>query len=520
MNGRVIEKSLKHFLKRNGGYTLAVFVSFLINSEISFCDTSLELKEKYNILELQKEKIQSRLNEIQNEIQKLESENEKTTHILFSPRFEMSHNRQNFKNFAIKFEEKPELPDKKPPIKIGSLIIPITPNIPVDVDFPTSDEALVEEPKIKNLEIKDISFVNIPKDISISVLPISFSPKLDENKFNVTNINKSMLPKLTISSFLGNKITDVNVDDTVSIDITEPNVQDNLDIPLFDVPEFTLNEPKIILPQTLSIDNVVLKSTGLNQNDGIGIVPENSIRGSVVQNLYSYAPQGGKIYIDFTDENISYGLNNFSTSQSNLGKQVMILNGTLNGTANPIDSHYPNDYGLPVGKYALRAKYNPQKFDKNSTAAISSFITDLRNNDALISGTYNIKYSKATGANSSRIFTSINPAGLATNGYSGNEKTVITKITKFDGTLNLTTAPNLQGSLVGFEHQLWDKYNVNVKDGSNNKNIPSHFYQSSAVLLNDGTINLGSKDNIGQDTNMIGFVVDIESGNVYSTGCE
>lgn len=359
------------------------------------------------------------------------------------------------------------------------------------------------------VEIKDISFVNIPKYISISVLPISFSPKLDENKFNVINIDKSMLPKLTISSLLGNKITDVNVDDSVSIDITEPNVQDNLDIPLFDVPEFTLNEPKIVLPQTLSIDNVVLKSTGLNQNDGIGIVPENSIRGSVVQNLYSYAPQGGKIYIDFTDENISYGLNNFSTSQSNLGKQVMILNGTLNGTAMPRTSGNPNNSGLSVGQYALRDKFQ-------SDSSVSSFITDLRNNDALISGTYNIKYSKATGANSSRIFTSINPAGLATNGYGGNERNVITKITKFDGTLNLSTSSNLTGSLVGFEHQLWDKYDVNVKDGKNNKNIPSHFYKSSAVLLNDGTINLGSKDNIGQDTNMIGFVVDIEQSQIYS----
>lgn len=104
--GRIIEKSLKHYLKRNGGYTLAVLVSFLINSEISFCDTSLELKEKYNRLEVKKEKIQFRLNKIQNEIQKLENENEKTTHILFSPSLEVSHNRKKFKNFVLNLKRK------------------------------------------------------------------------------------------------------------------------------------------------------------------------------------------------------------------------------------------------------------------------------------------------------------------------------------------------------------------------------------------------------------------------------
>ena len=127
--------------------------------------------------------------------------------------------------------------------------------------------------------------------------------------------------------------------------------------------------------------------------------------------------------------------------------------------------------------------------DGSTDKRLNTFINDLRDHDATVSGDYDM--TDLGGANSTKIFLSYNPAAVGGD-YGGKKAPNDRKIT-FNGKLTLhgIATPNNSNVLVGMEHQIWA-----MKDGTH--------LQSSSTLLNTGDIILASGNNI------VGIMIDVE----------
>ena len=127
--------------------------------------------------------------------------------------------------------------------------------------------------------------------------------------------------------------------------------------------------------------------------------------------------------------------------------------------------------------------------DGSTDKRLNTFINDLRDHDATVSGDYDM--TDLGGANSTKIFLSYNPAAVGGD-YGGKKAPNDRKIT-FNGKLILhgIATPNNSNVLVGMEHQIWA-----MKDRTH--------LQSSSTLLNTGDIILASGNNI------VGIMIDVE----------
>ena len=127
--------------------------------------------------------------------------------------------------------------------------------------------------------------------------------------------------------------------------------------------------------------------------------------------------------------------------------------------------------------------------DGSTDKRLNTFINDLRDHDATVSGDYDM--TDLGGANSTKIFLSYNPAAVGGD-YGGKKAPNDRKIT-FNGKLTLhgIATPNNSNVLVGMEHQIWA-----MKDRTH--------LQSSSTLLNTGDIILASGNNI------VGIMIDVE----------
>ena len=127
--------------------------------------------------------------------------------------------------------------------------------------------------------------------------------------------------------------------------------------------------------------------------------------------------------------------------------------------------------------------------DGSTDKRLNTFINDLRDHDATVSGDYDM--TDLGGANSTKIFLSYNPAAVGGD-YGGKKAPNDRKIT-FNGKLTLhgIATPNNSNVLVGMEHQIWA-----MKDRTD--------LQSSSTLLNTGDIILASGNNI------VGIMIDVE----------
>ena len=127
--------------------------------------------------------------------------------------------------------------------------------------------------------------------------------------------------------------------------------------------------------------------------------------------------------------------------------------------------------------------------DGSTDKRLNTFINDLRDHDATVSGDYDM--TDLGGANSTKIFLSYNPAAVGGD-YGGKKAPNDRKIT-FNGKLTLhgIATPNNFNVLVGMEHQIWA-----MKDRTH--------LQSSSTLLNTGDIILASGNNI------VGIMIDVE----------
>ena len=205
--------------------------------------------------------------------------------------------------------------------------------------------------------------------------------------------------------------------------------------------------PAEITPTTFDPPNLTFVASGFFQNQTIGMTKTNII----VENYENYSTPNGVFKIQSGDSGTSW-----------------------------------------TGTLKLESVADPTKSgdltDGSTTNKLNTFINDLRDHSAVISGEYEM--TDLGGTARTKTFISYNPAGVG--GEYGGQYAPNDRVSTFDGKLTLhgISAPNNSNVLVGIEHQLW---------ASNGNHIGS-----SSTLLNKGEIILASGNNT------IGIMVDIE----------
>ena len=205
--------------------------------------------------------------------------------------------------------------------------------------------------------------------------------------------------------------------------------------------------PAEITPTTFDPPNLTFVASGFFQNQTIGMTKTNII----VENYEKYSTPNGVFKIQSGDSGTSW-----------------------------------------TGTLKLESVADPTKSgdltDGSTTNKLNTFINDLRDHSAVISGEYEM--TDLGGTARTKTFISYNPAGVG--GEYGGQYAPNDRVSTFDGKLTLhgISATNNLNVLVGIEHQLW---------ASNGNHIGS-----SSTLLNKGEIILASGNNT------IGIMVDIE----------
>ena len=205
--------------------------------------------------------------------------------------------------------------------------------------------------------------------------------------------------------------------------------------------------PAEITPTTFDPPNLTFVASGFFQNQTIGMTKTNII----VENYEKYSTPNGVFKIQSGDSGTSW-----------------------------------------TGTLKLESEADPTKSgnltDGSTTNKLNTFINDLRDHSAVISGEYEM--TDLGGTARTKTFISYNPAGVG--GEYGGQYAPNDRVSTFNGKLTLhgISATNNSNVLVGIEHQLW---------ASNGNHVGS-----SSTLLNKGEIILASGNNT------IGIMVDIE----------
>ena len=205
--------------------------------------------------------------------------------------------------------------------------------------------------------------------------------------------------------------------------------------------------PAELTPTTFDPPNLTFVASGFFQNQTIGMTKTNII----VENYEKYSTPNGVFKIQSGDSGTSW-----------------------------------------TGTLKLESEADPTKSgdltDGSTTNKLNTFINDLRDHSAVISGEYEM--TDLGGTARTKTFISYNPAGVG--GEYGGQYAPNDRVSTFNGKLTLhgISATNNSNVLVGIEHQLW---------ASNGNHVGS-----SSTLLNKGEIILASGNNT------IGIMVDIE----------
>ena len=205
--------------------------------------------------------------------------------------------------------------------------------------------------------------------------------------------------------------------------------------------------PAELTPTTFEPPNLTFVASGFFQNQTIGMTKTNII----VENYEKYSTPNGVFKIQSGDSGTSW-----------------------------------------TGTLKLESEADPTKSgnltDGSTTNKLNTFINDLRDHSAVISGEYEM--TDLGGTARTKTFISYNPAGVG--GEYGGQYAPNDRVSTFNGKLTLhgISATNNSNVLVGIEHQLW---------ASNGNHVGS-----SSTLLNKGEIILASGNNT------IGIMVDIE----------
>ena len=269
---------------------------------------------------------------------------------------------------------------------------------------------------------------------------------LNSISYGATNLGIVQEPdvEIKISAGIKPKIIDRQAP---SYKPTTPEVTYPTFDPRFIISPVKPSAPAELTPTTFDPPNLTFVASGFFQNQTIGMTKTNII----VENYEKYSTPNGVFKIQSGDSGTSW-------------------TGTLKleSTADPTKSG--------------------DLTDGSTTNKLNTFINDLRDHSAVISGEYEM--TDLGGTARTKTFISYNPAGVG--GEYGGQYAPNDRVSTFDGKLTLHGIPvtNNLNVLVGIEHQLW---------ASNGNHVGS-----SSTLLNKGEIVLASGNNT------IGIMVDIE----------
>ena len=258
--------------------------------------------------------------------------------------------------------------------------------------------------------------------------------------------------------------------------------------------------PVEVTPTTFDPPDINFKGKGFFQHAHIDISKGNGLsygprqgewKGIVIQNYDTYNT------VD-KNNNAVEGIINIEVGNLAGGKKAKWWGSNLDGTANPnIQLKVHTD--VPKTAASGYNFYGPGDFyldDGSTTVPLYTFINELRDHNATISGNY-IMTNKGGENDTSRnvIFLSHNPAGPGTPGYDG-KNTAGPRTATFNGTLTLNgTYNHFTGNTassdvtIGVEHQLYSRGHK----------------KSYSIFDNRGTINLASGNNL------VGILMDVES---------
>ena len=258
--------------------------------------------------------------------------------------------------------------------------------------------------------------------------------------------------------------------------------------------------PVEVTPTTFDPPDINFKGKGFFQHAHIDISRGNGLsygpnqgkwKGIVIQNYDTYNT------VDKNNDTVE-GIINIEVGNLADGKKAKWWGSNLDGTAN---SNIQLKVHTDVPKTAEGGYnfYGPGDFyldDGSTTVPLYTFINELRDHNATISGNY-IMTNKGGENDTSRnvIFLSHNPAGPGTPGYDG-KNTAGPRTATFNGTLTLNGTHNhFTGNTassdvtIGVEHQLYSRGHK----------------KSYSIFDNRGTINLASGNNL------VGILMDVES---------
>ena len=269
---------------------------------------------------------------------------------------------------------------------------------------------------------------------------------LNSTSYGTTNLEIVHEPDVEIKISAGIKPKIINRQ-APSYKPTTPEVSYPTFDPRFITSPVKPSAPAEITPTTFDPPNLTFVASGFFQNQTIGMTKTNII----VENYEKYSTPNGVFKIQSGDSGTAW-----------------------------------------TGTLKLESVADPTKSgdltDGSTTNKLNTFINDLRDHSAVISGEYEM--TDLGGTARTKTFISYNPAGVG--GEYGGQYAPNDRVSTFDGKLTLhgISATNNLNVLVGIEHQLW---------ASNGNHIGS-----SSTLLNKGEIILASGNNT------IGIMVDIE----------
>ncbi|WP_278683195.1 hypothetical protein [Paraclostridium bifermentans] len=539
---KFIEKYLKSSIKsRKIGYTTALLVSFLINGNIAYSE---ELN--FNEIKLKIAENNKRIEEIERRTVELLKEGDYYAKILednrqffFPLNIEHRHSNKSAKGNSIPLVEiEPSKPIIRPtplepakpiirptPLEPAKPIKPAKPEVPesIDIDKPLLPEIPEKSPTLPSDDVIKIEDI---KQIVVETPTINIAPNKPTVHFDREYIEDIQLG----IDGKGVQVQDIKVDENVSEAVNIPNYEVNVNSPVkrYDYDPTIAKNPEIFEigdvrhPEEIDLPDIKVNTNSFAQGSG-GIIGHNPkgnaytgpVNQAVVENYSQYiADEGKTVKISFKD---GVGEDNESHNYVNIeNKQDITL-------STNITENYLVDKKIYEDKFRKEYYRNPPNKEGKKRGWIgqtAAFISNTMAKDSVIKGKWELNYAETDYKEKvTRIFISVNPAGLdknlynkygTTNGRPNNNMNQGKSegvTTDFTGEVTLTNKTE-NGTLVAMDHQLWDTFNPGGSTDKDDYATKIDQLKYYSIAKNSGTINLGNED--GGDKNLIGITINQE----------
>ena len=548
-NNIFVEKSLKRYIKsKKIGYTASLLVGFLITGNIIYGESvsinKSEIEKKIEENNRRIEEIERRTVELLKEGDYYAKTLEDNKQFFFPLEYEHRHASKGHKGTEIILAmpivppgaeggptiTKPGMEIIKPGKPGGPIVKPSTPNIADKIEVLVPNIPKLPEKDNVNAELNHIQLGEIPEPMIES-----FVPEISENMI-VPEINKNTIT--SVDSGVGkieiDKYIDIEHGADKVINITEAEIMPNAPHVEYDyIPkEPTMPELPVIsgltAPTEIKLPEIEVNTTSFSQGAG-GIISQKTdpkgITQAVVENYGKYSTTGNGVEITFEDTKNSDGSMKNEISYKGIEEGNLHIETVKQENVNKEENKKPekeNSFGevkQETIKNELRKEFYNKKDNKNY-GETATFISTTMGKDSSVEGKYILNYGNSAWNNATRIFLSVNSAGMnwvkansydnigTTNGGKIDDTSAESKkavLTDFNGNLTLKNdiiSGKHYGTLVGIDHQLWDDMD---KDG-----MSTDIYRKSySIAKNSGIINLGEID--GQDKNLIGISIETEN---------